>query len=180
MKMDEVKFVCLKCGGCCKDLLSSVGDDIAGLMLFPDEIKLFQKRNIKPCLAIGKSPTHGSFKIITYQFTKAICPYLKNNSCAIYQKRPLLCKGYPFTVSGDLLRQSVSFGVVPECTFIIELREKNPNIRSHDFAYCDEITARLICMEKLLSYSILKHKKIKRWVYDLKTDKWKIDPRDKR
>ena len=97
------KFECLKCGNCCRDL---VIEGIAGLMLFPNEVKLFQKRNIKPCLGIGKSPTHGSFKIFTYQLKENICPHLKDNSCTIYQERPLICRFYPFELKNPEIKNT--------------------------------------------------------------------------
>ncbi len=162
----------------------------AGLMLFPNEVKLFRKGAIKPCLAIGKSPTHSRFKIITYQLTEDICPHLKNNSCTIYQERPLVCKGYPFTMSVDW--KGMSFGVVPKCTSIKELMGRHQEIRVHDelkalinsietgeqhFRRKEEIEARLLCMKKLQDYYILNHRKNKRWAYNLKTDKWKLNSR---
>jgi len=48
-------------------------------MLLPEEAKLFDRIKIKPCLAVGKKPRHGSFKILTYQLTENTCPFNKEN-----------------------------------------------------------------------------------------------------
>ncbi len=166
--MPATEFICLKCGNCCRNLIGN--EDAAGLILFPDEIDLFQKRDIKPCSAIGKSLTHGSFKIITYQLTENICPHLKDNSCIIYRERPLSCKGFPFVLSGDSRQPSLLTD--SECTFIKELRGKYLSRAIRDFAHCESIEARTVFLEKLRDYYILESRKIKRWLYNLRTEKW--------
>jgi len=138
-------------------------------MLFPDEVKLFKKINIKPCLAIGKSLTHGSFKILTYQLTENMCPHFQENSCTIYQERPLACKAYPFVTSDNLEKADLAFSL--DCTFIKESMVKYGG--THKFAHCKSIEAKLDLTEKLQDYNILRNRKSRKWIYNLKTEKWK-------
>ncbi|RLG31917.1 hypothetical protein DRN80_06860 [Methanosarcinales archaeon] len=73
-------FKCERCGECCRTLPISLGwDDIE--RLYKDEGETFLDKlddnAIENCL---KTP----------------CPYLECNECVIYDKRPLVCRVFPF------------------------------------------------------------------------------------
>ena len=73
-------FKCERCGDCCRTLPISLGwDDIE--RLYKEEGESFLDKlddnAIENCL---KTP----------------CPYLKGNKCMIYDKRPLVCRVFPF------------------------------------------------------------------------------------
>ena len=73
-------FKCERCGECCRTLPISLGwDDIERLYREEGESFLdkLDDNAIENCL---KTP----------------CPYLKGNKCTIYDKRPLVCRVFPF------------------------------------------------------------------------------------
>ncbi len=138
-------------------------------MLFPNEIGLFEEIHIRPYLAIGKSLTHASFRIIAYQLTENVCPHLKDNSCTIYHERPNSCRGYPFVSSKD--KSVAYFSTDKFCTVI--KKKKNEFAGVVDLVYCESMKAKFEGMERLQVYNILRNRKIRRWIYDLRTEKWK-------
>jgi len=67
-----------------------------GLSLTPEETSLFPQDHIFPSVGIGH---YGRPKrIIAYQLDINICPYLQEQRCIIYNKRPLACRTYPFEI----------------------------------------------------------------------------------
>ncbi len=73
-------FECERCGECCRTLPISLNwDDIERLYRYEGEVFLdkLDENAIENCL---KTP----------------CPYLKDNRCTIYNKRPLVCRVFPF------------------------------------------------------------------------------------
>lgn len=147
----------------------------AGLMLFPNEVKLFKKKHVRPCLAMGKSLTHGSFKVITYQLTEKVCPHFEDNSCGIYRERPLSYRGFPFVFPRHFMQ--ADFETDPTCTFMKELKEERGVI--HNFADCESIDARRLCQRKIGDYLMRRNRKNRSWVFDLKTGKWERYPGDR-
>jgi len=144
----------------------------AGLMLFPNELKLFKKKHVKPCLAMGKSLTHGSFKVMTSQLTENVCPHFEDDSCGVYRVRPLSCRAFPFVSSRNVMQ--ADFETDSECTFMRELKEVGGIF--HNFADCASIDARMEARGKLVDYIRFGGRKIKWWAYDLKTGKWEKWP----
>ena len=84
------QFRCLRCGKCC-----TMG---IGIALLPREYRLLKK--IAPIkLGIPKS----KFKELTYakngdRFIKYPCPFYGDNSCIIYNDRPIACRTYPLSI----------------------------------------------------------------------------------
>jgi Fe-S-cluster containining protein len=97
----EIVFKCRGCGVCCTDLIDhSEGRDL-GLAIMPDELTLFKRDIIRPCMGFDNdlmnsfSPTN----ILTYQLTVNTCPYHSGkNKCEIYDSRPLVCRAFPLNV----------------------------------------------------------------------------------
>ena len=147
-------------------------ENSTGLMLFPNEVKLFKKKHVSPCLAMGKSLTHGSFKIITYQLTENVCPHFEDNSCGIYRERPVSCRAFPFASSRYYMQ--ADFETDPDCLFMKALKEVGGLI--HEFANCESIDARRVGNWKLIDSLMRGNRKTKSWVFDLKTGKWEKWP----
>jgi|WetSurMetagenome_2_1015567.scaffolds.fasta_scaffold310052_3 Fe-S-cluster containining protein len=96
--MKRVDFKCEQCGGCCTDLLDkSLGIGMRGLYLQKNEIHLFPKEHVKPMYATRKGRSRPRPDVIfAYQLDLNTCPHLKGNSCSIYEKRPTICRSFPF------------------------------------------------------------------------------------
>ena len=95
-----VTFTCQRCGECCHSFLKSHGNGVHGLNLQADETHLFPKEHVKPLYAVGKGrrrPRRG--ETITYQLDLDRCPhYTDDKKCAIYNKRPNVCRSFPFAL----------------------------------------------------------------------------------
>ena len=89
-----MRFDCLKCGHCCRNLLHKKYEIITGVSLTPEETGLFPQEHIFPSTGIGHYGRPK--KIITYQLNLNTCPYLQEQRCTIYDRRPLACRAYPF------------------------------------------------------------------------------------
>lgn len=139
-------------------------------MLFSNELVLFPKEIIKPCLGIGRSPSQELFKIITYQLTTQICPHLIDNACSIYEQRPLACRLYPIKAKYD--RTDYSFSFAPECGFVIELGKRYPTVDKFNFESTIEMEVGKEVITKVTDFYVLKDRKAKRWIYNLKSTKW--------
>jgi len=79
-----------------------------GLLLTPKEAGLFPRELVKPYMGTerkGKSRPRPA-QIIAYQLDAENCPHLEeDNSCRIYDKRPLSCQAFPVhigLVEGEL------------------------------------------------------------------------------
>jgi len=90
------KFECNKCGTCCSHLLSYQNGLHHGMYLSSKESELFPKEVVSPLFRYGET-------IIAYQVTVNRCPHLNDdNSCFIYERRPLFCRAFPL-MNNDLL-----------------------------------------------------------------------------
>jgi Fe-S-cluster containining protein len=119
--MAKIVFKCLQCGRCCKNLFRDVEGALVGLGLFPDERKLFPKKLVSPQTGVGwglSGPKH----ILDYQLNVSACPHLsKDNSCGIYDKRPLACQGFPLIWTGP---SGTTIADPSDCTFVEEIEKK--------------------------------------------------------
>jgi Fe-S-cluster containining protein len=88
-------FKCLHCGECCKNLFDNIGGEKRGLTLTVEESLLFPNEIVAPLAAFGlKNPE----TVFLYQLSLNNCPQInKENKCAIYEKRPLVCRSFPLT-----------------------------------------------------------------------------------
>lgn len=89
-----IKFECLQCGRCCRDILKNAMGSLKGPYLSPEEAALFPQGTVLPSIGRGHDIDHIS--VTRYQISQAHCPHLiKNNQCQIYDKRPLVCRRFP-------------------------------------------------------------------------------------
>jgi len=164
-----LRFKCGRCGYCCRHLLVDIEGGKGTIFLLPSETKLFPKELIKPLFGTGlkgrSRPRPAQFW--SYQLNTNVCPHIKpDNNCAIYAKRPLICRAYPF---------EGGFGVIilhRECSTIAETIKEG------------EIVETIVAPEEKQANDILvnyvrQHAGSPLWHFDLKTQKWRIFPADK-
>lgn len=102
--LEEIGFQCLQCGTCC----TALEKDSNLVMVTPDEIRdiasisgLSWGEIVEPYPewirdAEGRIYTFGW----CLRRRGRICSFLQNNSCLIYQKRPWICRTFPFVLFG--------------------------------------------------------------------------------
>ena len=122
----KVRFKCVKCGICCGDtqertrhvlLLDEEANGIASTI--NQQISDFASR------VEDKPPYNYKMK---KNAEDGKCIFLKENSCSIYSKRPLICRFYPFGLKTDHKQQKV-FYFTNECPGI----GKGKTMRENDF-----------------------------------------------
>jgi len=163
-----MKFKCLMCARCCRDLMHENPVGVNGLLLLPEEIKLFENTGAEVYPFIGVGEDNEPEKILAYQLSSQSCPHLlEDNKCAIYPDRPLLCRSFPIEyVSGDWAIPSRN------CTFI----NRNVGDRMVDISYFSnvEVEANLKLQKRLREE--MKPYKTEVWIFDLASKKWKSAP----
>jgi len=127
------KFECDCCGECCKkfqpnlsefsELISDLNGpeyyynvrEIAGLPLFEWEVKELNNESKKLGISLEIKPDKividllSNKKIVySWKLLQEPCPFLKNNKCLVYDKRPLICKGYPLSIKIDEVTDALS------------------------------------------------------------------------
>lgn len=172
--MDVLDFKCLQCGKCCQNLIKNSQGTRKGISLLPRERGLFSEEIIKPQVGIGSKPTDKKFKIVAYQMIENSCPFLKNDKCAIHEKRPVACGAFPLypniIIEGGLARV-INMKIAPHCTAlekrgITKEGEEAVFTRSslkNEIHYFEELSR--------ISYNILKSYR-RAWIFDLSSDNW--------
>lgn len=107
--MDGIFLKCMKRGNCCRNLLEEREGVLKGLTLTANETSLFPSNMVSPLTATGrKRPEH----IIDYQLNVNNCPHIDEaNQCRIYDKRPLVCRAFPYVQRGFSMKCPVLKGV---------------------------------------------------------------------
>ena len=138
------RFICKTCGKCCSILKFSEvaltskgpmygyhGSEVkSGLPLFEWEVQSITEEAQKLGISINIEPqimyidVMSQRKIITlWIMLEKSCPFLKENKCVIYNKRPWACEAYPilntpFVVSAVALNVDTNCPAVTENIFI--------------------------------------------------------------
>lgn len=164
MQKGNSGFKCKKCGYCCRTLFGSNEGWIRGLSLTSEERLLFDQRFVFPQWAIGVSrPEY----IYQYQLGLAVCPHLsKNNECVIYEKRPLICRCYPFELIGFSSTKK-DIMISPECKEMGFRRE--PLLEDEIPDECKELYFYFI---RVRAEHFKKDSHI--WYFDLLTKAWRL------
>lgn len=94
------KFECLKCGNCCKNFGSN--ESFSGLPLFEWEKQDFESLAKEKKIKLEITSTNTLFDkkskqyvCLTYSMKNQPCPFLSNNMCSNYEKRPIVCRSFP-------------------------------------------------------------------------------------
>jgi Fe-S-cluster containining protein len=111
-----VRFKCVRCALCCGD----TKDRVRSILLLKTEADLISKNTFKVLDEFAEKVE--GFEPYTYQMTKTDdgkCVFLKDNSCSIYEIRPLICRFYPFQLK-KIGNSRFSFTYTDECPGIGE------------------------------------------------------------
>lgn len=109
-EVKKYKFTCLQCSRCCRNTITpiKIGETHfkQGIHLFPNEAQVFRRYGsnygVSPRI-LPKWKGTSSEKVIAYQLVSEPCPFLsQENTCQIYEKRPLACQLYPRTSWGEI------------------------------------------------------------------------------
>ena len=135
------KFQCKKCGLCCKTYGVTEGEKF--LSIYEWEIETFKKCakekriiiNIKPVVLFFDTK-HKLLFATGYGLFQTPCPFLVNNRCSIYEKRPLSCKlfpmrAYPLTLN-KILKNDVLDSSCPNYNankFLKSIQDLDPDIK---------------------------------------------------
>jgi Fe-S-cluster containining protein len=108
----RLRFQCTRCALCCGDTKTKG----RRILLLRSEAEQIVQATSKPIREFADE-TEGREPYV-YEMKKTAkerkCLFLSNNTCAIYETRPLICRFYPFqlTASGD---QEYAFLYTKEC-----------------------------------------------------------------
>jgi Fe-S-cluster containining protein len=167
-----MRFQCLKCGFCCRNLVVDFGEWTLGLLLLPDEVNLFPQEKIAPMWGIGvkgRSRPRPE-KVGVFQFNTKICVHLtEQNTCRIYAERPLICHAHPLNIQvaqGRLISASVN----GSCKGVGKI-PINSRIKLSDYFDDDVLEANTILSTYLERMFVESHGYV--WLYDLASCKWK-------
>jgi Fe-S-cluster containining protein len=162
--MDK-RFSCIKCGKCCKNLLSKDERILRGLSLLPEEICNFPKTSIMPAIGLGSSPDEDDFRILVYQIVNDTCPNFSGKRCKIYDDRPTSCRQYPFSLSLDNTSKNILIGYDLNCPSL----KKNLIAKSEKENYQEIKYAKRFLKVRLKM--MLTKENI--WFFDLQDKQWK-------
>jgi len=166
--MKTFRFQCERCGYCCRNLVSDINGGKGTLFLLPTETKLFPQELIRPLFGSGVKGRSRPrpIKVFAYQITTSVCPHIKpDNTCAIYLKRPMMCRAFPLEGRGIIV-------INRHCRVIQKAIAENEIVDKMDAP--EEQKA-----NKFLSNYVLKNLDGLLWYFDLNTQKWKVFPSDK-
>ena len=164
-------FECKRCGTCCRNLIKTDSDGYTlGLALIGDETALFSQNIVSPHFAVGLAEPS---TIISRQLNVSVCPHISGqNHCEIYERRPLVCREFPYSITASGAKAS------PDCTMIDEQMKagKRPAMFSRaQSEACTELSVYFFDMK-------LKHMPVggKMWFFDLRDRAWRLasDDRD--
>jgi Fe-S-cluster containining protein len=129
--MKKISFKCYNCGRCCRNLLFEDQGIVNGLSLrTKKEAELFPKEMVFPSFGIGLDPNDLSKpkKIVSYQLGVNDCPFISDsNVCELYEKRPLVCRGFPLMSMGKL---GVSITSADKCLFVEKVEHQIGSLTS--------------------------------------------------
>ena len=159
-------FECTRCGVCCRNLRMPQGNWILGLILLPEETCLFKPEEVEPMWRIGED-------ICFLQMKRNDCPHLqKDNSCAIYSQRPMICRSYPLHLMVTPPKMEVlDASLETKCKVLDLTGQPVKNLVSVFTKEAISAAAEMSLMTfEMAHIARKKHKKI--YFFDLQTEKW--------
>ena len=160
-QVDKQPWECLRCGICCKNMCDEIGQFKFGTLLLPNETHLFPSKFVKPYLGIGWKGKSKIFpaRIVDYQLDVDTCPHLlEDNSCAIYDDRPLSCIAFPLDWHGGK-------------TWFVSNKCKHGE-NAVPYSQVNHIFPRFMFIAQLTIAEALNPSGNSRWLYDLNTQRW--------
>lgn len=90
---ESIRFKCQRCSICCGD----TKDKVRRIFLLENEVEIVSKKTSKTIEDISeKIDGFEPYTCVMRKTKDGICNFLYDNSCSIYEVRPLVCKFYPF------------------------------------------------------------------------------------
>ena len=120
----NIRFVCNKCAICC----GNTEKRDRTILLLGVEAQRISKEIRKTTREFAcKTESSGPYVYQMKKTGEGKCVFLKDNLCAIYEIRPLICRFYPFELKTT--RKHPVFTFTPECPCI----GKGPRVRKSFF-----------------------------------------------
>jgi Fe-S-cluster containining protein len=159
---ETAEFRCIRCGECCRSLISEDRGMLRGFTLLPEEAHLFPANVVRPAVGVGRRPHDHKFKVLAYQLAVEPCPHLEETGCVIYGDRPSSCRQFPFSLEPSKDGEPL-LGVDLNCPSAARLLD----------AYTQISFEGREAAEKLLRIKERVAQNPRRvWLYDLRTDRW--------
>lgn len=108
----DVCFSCSKCGLCCGDTEAKVRHV---LLLKSDAERIAAEAKREIVTFASEISEKVPYVYEMHKDPSGKCVFLQENCCTIYEARPLICRFYPFELSGDE-KGNYSFRVTDECS----------------------------------------------------------------
>jgi len=105
----HVRFRCMRCALCCGD----TEDKIRSVLLLEIEAERVSQKTLKVIGEFAEKIGDSEPYIYRMKKTDEKCVFLKDDSCSIYQIRPLICRFYPFELQN--IRNRPMFTYTNEC-----------------------------------------------------------------
>lgn len=105
----KIFWECTRCGKCCGD----VPNHERKILLLPSEA--YQISQVKNCMVqdFAESTVDSEVYALKMKKKKGRCIFLNNNTCEIYDIRPLVCHFYPVSLKKENL--NYTFNIADEC-----------------------------------------------------------------
>ena len=110
----DVGFVCSQCALCCGD----TEDTVRHVLLLKTDAQRISNETLLDCHEFAE--TVSGFEPYIYEMKKTSegqCFFLKNDRCAVYEIRPLICRFYPFELK-NLGNNKYQFSYTNKCPSI--------------------------------------------------------------
>jgi len=115
----RVRFRCIKCALCCGD----TEDKVRSILLLKIEAdRISEKTSVTIDKYAEKIEGLKPFSLQMRKTEDGKCVFLEDNSCSIYQIRPIICRFYPFELK-NLRNNRYAFTYTDECPGIGEGHE---------------------------------------------------------
>ena len=125
--MENLKYICLKCGTCCHEIPDSPG--AKRIPLYPEEvdklIEIAEERGITFSVKedlVFPDELNSKILVLTYRIILeplGHCPFFTPDlGCSIHDRKPFACKAYPLSLKSlDAFNYEIT--IDPLCNFII-------------------------------------------------------------
>src|SRR5262245_41004052 len=108
-EIEEPKYVCTKCGACCRGFNADTG-----VILFPGDVsRIAHRLNVKTddfvaryCVPFDLEQNLTKVQLFRLKDRGGECIFLMGNICSIYEDRPTQCERLPFRFFWDGLVDS--------------------------------------------------------------------------
>ncbi|MFQ3293415.1 MAG: Fe-S-cluster containining protein [Halobacteriales archaeon] len=113
--IESIGFECTRCGGCCTGETCADGEEPHTATVFPDEVRVLQAatdgewRDVARSMPYGLREGEDGLEGETFEWALQVddcgdCTFYDEDSggtgvCRVHNRRPLICRTYPFSVA---------------------------------------------------------------------------------